>query len=203
MKAMSNSMPKARHGNTLIIVVIIILFAVGAVIFLNSTTKVPTGPVDECPWVESHRILEDYAGIHLPKPPQITISEEKSIKYPITSDEGQNRGRLEIVISPDGLVVAAWQARYKEDVYEKEFTATCQGNVDADRLYENEDGADPSRLFFITEGRFVMQAFKHGNASLGGGEAYVVGWVSPDGSANGTLVLTPDKKTTRIYRWGS
>jgi len=192
-----------HHGNTLIIVIIIALFAVVAIMFINKITQDPTGPVDECPWAETNRIVGLGASINLPQPPQISLDEEKTISHTILSEDGQNRGRLEILISPDGLVEAVWKANYKEDVYEKEFTAKCEGNVDANKTYEDENGTDPSRLFFITKGSFLLQAFKHGNARAGGGEAYVVGWISPDGSSNGTLVLAPDKKNTKIYKWGN
>ena len=47
-----------HNGNTMVLLVIIILFAVGAVIFLNSTRKDPQGPVEQCPWVETNRIVD-------------------------------------------------------------------------------------------------------------------------------------------------
>lgn len=196
-------LPSSKYkGNTIILLIIIVLFVVGAIFFLNAGTKTPEGPVEQYPWTETDCIVGGPTAVNLPQSPQISLDAEKIIKQRIVSDDGQNRGRLEIVIQPDGFVVAAWQANYKEDVYEKDFTATCKGNVDASQLYEDENGTDPSKLFFITEGCFIVQAFKHGNAAVNGGEAYVVGWISPDGSANGTLVLTADRKTTKIYTWG-
>jgi hypothetical protein len=194
----------SRHkGNTAVLFIIIILFAVGAVLFLKSANKAPTGPVEEYPWVETNRIVDDSSMIALSEPPQYVIEKEKILTYRITSDDGQNRGKLDILLSPDGTVTASWQASYKEDIYEKDFSAACEGNIDASKLYDGENGTDPEKLFFITEGSFLLQAFKHGNATASGGEAYVIGWINPDGTASGTLVLTPDKKTTRIYHWGT
>lgn len=191
-----------RRGNMLIVVVIIALFAVVAVMFINKITQDPTGPVEECPWVEIDRIVGFGSPVNMPQPSQINLEEERTIMHTILSEDGENRGRLEILISPDGLVEATWTAKYKEGVYEKEISGGFSGNVDSDKIYEDENGTDPSKLFFITKGMFILQAFKHGNARAGGGEAYVVGWISPDGSANGTLVLVPDKKNTKIYKWG-
>ena len=131
------------------------------------------------------------------------MDEVRKISPNITSEDGQNRGRLLIETYSDGLVEATWKATYKEGSYEKDFTATCVGNIDAEKIYENENGDDPSKLFFITKGKFLLKAFKQGNAIGGGGEAYVVGWISPDGTATGTLVLAPTKKKTKNYKWGN
>ncbi|MBC8377603.1 MAG: hypothetical protein H8E62_00355 [Planctomycetes bacterium] len=199
----SASICRCKHkGNTIVLLIIVALFAVVAVFFLNVATGDPVGPVEQCPWVESNRIVNSYSEINLPQSPQITFDKLKKMSFKITSEEGEGRGRLDIEITPEGMVTAVWKATYKEGIYEKEFSASCMGNVDATRIYEDEDGMDESKLFFITEGRFLLQAFKQGNARVGGGEAYIVGWVSPDGSAKGTLVLAPDKKNTKIYAWG-
>ena len=194
------SRPHTRHGNTLILIVVIALFAVAAVMYLNASSKEPQGPIEECPWVEIDRIADDVSMINLPGESQISLKEPISFTQSITSDEGQ-RGRLTIDIDPSGLVVASWKAKYKEDNLEKEFTATCRGNVDATKVFEDENSIDEDKLFFLTEGKFILQAFKQGNARAGGGKAYVVGWLSPDGSAQGSLVLAPDKNLTKIYRW--
>ncbi len=191
-----------HKGNTIVLLIIIALFAIVAVFFLNMATTDPVGPVEQCPWVESNRIVDNFAEINLPQSPQIIFDDITKISKRLTSEDGSNRGKLEIEIAPDGIVTAVWKAKYKEDIYEKEFSATCMGNVDADMIYVDENGTDKSKLFFITEGRFLVQVFKQGNAKLGGGEAYVVGWISPDRSAKGTLVLAPDKKRTKIYAWG-
>ncbi len=201
-KCTQHTIQASKHnGNTLITVISLVVLAVCAVWFINSITKDPTGPVEQCPWVEADRIVNDISEINLPQSPQISLDKVRRISHAITSDDGQDRGRLSIEIDPAGPVVATWKASYKEGVYEKDFTATCVGNIDAEIIYENENGADPSKLFFITEGTFLLKAFKQGNAIPGGGEAYVVGWISPDGTATGTLVLAPDKKHTRIYKW--
>ncbi len=203
-KCTQNTILASKHkGNTAIKVIILVLLVVCAVWVINSMTKDPSGPVEQCPWVEVDRIVNDISEINLPQSPQISLDKERRISYIITSEDGQDRGRLSIEIDPDGLVIATWKASYKEGSYEKDFTATCEGNIDAEKIYENENGADPSKLFFITKGKFLLKAFKQGNAIPGGGEAYVVGWISPDGTATGTLVLAPTKKKTKIYKWGN
>lgn len=190
-----------HRGNTLILIIVIALFAVGAVMFINAATQDPTGPVQQCPWVENDRIVDDVSVINLPSKPQIELTEEIGLNLSIKNDEGQSRGRLEILISPDGLVEAIWKAKYKEDDMEKDFSAGLTGNVDAQMLYEDGSSTDDSKLFFLAKGTFILQAFTRGNARAGGGEAYVVGWLEADRSAHGTLVLAPDKKNTKIYTW--
>ncbi len=202
-KCIPTTTRRCKHkGNAIVLLIVLALFAVIAVYFLNVATGDPVGPVDQCPWVEEARIVEDYSAINLPQAPQFVTEDIKLFIYEINSDEGQRRGRLNIELTPDGFIAAVWKAKYKEGEFEKEVSATCGGNVDATMLYEDENGADDSKLFFITKGKYIVQAFKHGNAKLGGGEAYVVGWILPDGSANGTLVLALDKKNPRIYKWG-
>ncbi len=203
-KCTQNTILASKHkGNTTIKVIILVLCVVCAVWVINSMTKDPSGPVEQCPWGEEDRIVNDISEINLPQSPQFSLDEEIGISHTITSEDGQDRGRLSIEIAPAGLVAATWKASYKEGVYEKDFTATCVGNIDAEKIYENENGDDPSKLFFITEGTFLLKAFKHGNAIAGGGDAYVVGWISPDATATGTLVLAPTKKKTKIYKWGN
>lgn len=203
MQCQCLSLPRTRkhRGNTLVLIIIIALFAVGAAMFLNAVTKDPTGPVDQCPWVESDRIADELSAINLPEAPQIKLEDELDFKISITSEEGENRGRLELIITPEGTVEALWNAKYKEGGLEKEFSSASVGNVDATMMYEGDDGVDESKLFFITKGTFLLQAFKQGNARAGGGEAYIVGWIGPDQSAHGTLVLAPDKKKTKVYEW--
>ena len=193
---------RGKHqGNALVLIVIIALFAVGAVMFLNATTRDPVGPVQECPWVECDRLTADPTAIHLPQSPQISLDKEIHFTVTLSSNDNQPRGRLEILITPDGQVETVWQAKYKDGELSKEFTATALGNVDAERIYSDDGTGDESELFFLTKGTFLLQAFKHGNARAGGGEAYVVGWLGADGSAHGTLVLASDKKNTTRYAW--
>lgn len=203
-KCTKNTILASKHkGNAAIKVIILVLLVVGTVWIINSLTKDPTGPVEQCPWGEEDRIVTDISEINLPQSPQISLDKIRTIYHEITSEDGQDRGRLSIEIDPDGLVVATWKASYKEGSYEKDFTATCEGNIDAEKIYENENDTDLSKLFFITKGKFLLQAFRQGTAVPGGGEAYVVGWISPDGTATGTLVLAPTKKNTKIYKWGN
>ena len=190
-----------RRGNTLVLIIIIAIIAVGALMFINAATSDPTGPVLQCPWVESSRIAESPAAINLPTDSQISLENEINLTVSILSEENENRGRLQLLIMPDGTVGATWNAKYKEGDLEKEFSANLGGNVDATLLYESDRGTDDSRLFFIAEGRFMLQAFTQGNARVGGGDAYVVGWIGKDLSAHGTLVLAPDKRNTKIYKW--
>lgn len=190
-----------HRGNTFILVIVIVLFAVGAAMFFKSSTQGPAGPVQECPWVEIDRLVDDISSVNLPESPQRNLGEEINFTVSIKNEEGEKRGRLEITIDPDGLAGAYWNAKYKEGKLEKEFTSSSAGNVDASMLYEDENGTDDSQLFFMTEGTFLLQAFTQGNARAGGGEAYVVGWLDDDGSAHGTLVLAPDRKSTTIYEW--
>lgn len=190
-----------HRGNTFVLFIVIALFVVGVAMFLNATTKDPTGPVEECPWVEIDRIADDLSMINLPQSPQISLETPIEFTLTITSEDGEKRGRLTFEIDTTGAVSAIWKANYTEGIYKKEFAATCLGNVDADRIFEDGNGIDESKLFFLTRGTFILQAFKQGNAAVGGGEAYVVGWLSPDGSGHGTLVLAPDKKNTKIYTW--
>jgi hypothetical protein len=203
-KCTRNPIPSSKHkGNGAIKFIIIVVLVVCVVWVVNSMEKDPSGPVEQCPWVEADRIVNDISAINLPQSPQISMDKVKGISQKITSEDGQDRGRLLVEIDPEGLVGATWKATYKEGSYEKQFTASCAGNIDAEKLYEDENDVDPSKLFFITKGNFQLRAFQQGNARAGGGDAYIVGWISPDGTATGTLVLAPDKKKTKIYKWGN
>ena len=199
-----NTVLASKHkGNTAITVIIIALCVVCVVLIVNKIKKGPTGPVEQCPWTEEDRIVNSISEIKLPQSPQISLDMERKITYKITSEDGEDRGKVLIIIDPEGPVFATWRAKYKEGSYDKEFDASCSGNVDAENIYIDEEGADPSKLFFITKGSCQLKAFRQGNAVLGGSDAYIVGWIAPDGTATGTIVLAPSKKDTRIYKWGN
>lgn len=189
-----------RKGGIIPILIIVVVIFV-AVFVINMIQKDPTGHVNEFPWTEEHRLVSDIEAIQLPAGDQFKLDADKTIDRSIQY-EGADRGRLNIEITTDGAVHANWKASYQEGNFEKDVDAGFEGNVDATMVYEDENSSDAAKLFFIAKGNFLLKAFKkNGGAQAGGGDAYVVGWIDPDGEATGTMVLAPDKKKTKIYTW--
>lgn len=189
-----------RFGS-IIPIIIIVIVVVAAVFIINTLRQDPTGHVNQYPWTEENRIVTDSAAVEMPAENQFQLKSPKTISRSL-SYQGEDRGNLKIEIDTSGLLEAQWKASYKEGEFEKDVSAAFEGNIDATMPYEDENGTDGDKLFFIAKGKFLLQAFKkNGNAQAGGGDAYIVGWLEPDGNASGTMVLAPDKKNTKIYTW--
>ena len=80
--------------------------------------------------------------------------------------------------------------------------ADVRGNIDPAKIYEDENGPDPSKLYFITKGDFlILEDRNDGRMRRVHGEIYVTGWFENDVSAHGELHITSDRKTQLVYTW--
>jgi cyclophilin family peptidyl-prolyl cis-trans isomerase len=111
-------------------------------------------------------------------------------------------------IDPDGDVLAKWSGKFKlrgveyEVVYEDigtESTSVFKGNIAPLKVYEDENGKDHRKLYFITMGS-AMAVDQNGGQfqSLG----YVTGWINKDHTCFGKLWLPQglDGSET-VYEW--
>lgn len=111
-----------------------------------------------------------------------------------------------MVINPDGTVEGMWSADYGIRSPRKDCTvmkANFTGNTDPSKIYTDENGEDPSKLFITTKGNFLILEtdFETGKARKLVGYIYVTGWLAPDYTTFGRLHLTTDKRTQTIFRW--
>jgi hypothetical protein len=83
--------------------------------------------------------------------------------------------------------------------------ANFKGNIDPSKIYSDEDGEDPSKLYFITRGKYLTLETNYETNKVRkiNGQIYVVGWLTSEFTAFGQIHMTPNKKTQRIYKWAA
>ena len=195
---------------------LLIVIALGMLIYYFAIWRIESAALkkqeqspDDYPWVEDWRI-RDSAG---PAPrgqvstsAQADIVETVQLTGAVTQD-GRQRGRLELLLYPDGIVEGSWTGEYNTET-----AANCQvmmgdvaGNTDPTKVYQDERGEDASQLFIITSGRFlILQDDKKTNRTQKLiGHIYITGWVARDFWAFGTLHLTSDKVNQQVLEWAA
>ncbi len=160
------------------------------------------GDPDECPWLETDRIVGFGGSVALPAAPKPDLKKWSSFRVSALC-EGQPQGHLQVEISEEGLVTGGWKAEYEENKRTYTFDAGFAGNVDVSKTYVDASGhEDPSQLYLIAQGRYTKQAYsKSAFSGVGGGEAYLTGWLGPDGKGHGKITLVFDKKVTKLLTW--
>jgi len=121
-------------------------------------------------------------------------------------EQGEERGQILMAIHPDGTVKGGWSADYdaiSPRIHYLVMKGDFKGNTDPSKMYGDKEGEDPSKLYFITKGKFLILEtnFETNKVRKIVGNIYVVGWLSPDLSAFGRVHVTPDQKTQKIYEW--
>jgi hypothetical protein len=196
------------------LLMLLIVIALGMLIYYfalyPSIDRKPTAEQmkspDEYPWVEEFRLRKrGQKAQHSPSPEQPNITEAIRLAGRVRHEE-KERGTIEMVIKPDGTVEGTWMADYGVKSPRRDYTvmkADFKGNTDPSKIYAGEESEDPSKLFMITRGNFLILEtdYETGEARKVAGYIYVVGWLAPDHAAFGRLHLTTDKRTQTIFEW--
>ncbi len=204
-----------RPGLAIVLIIVIIVVVVAAVHFLNKAkdplsslpkTKNPTCSEDIHPWEEESRLLQpsqELADSLSPDQPLI----DEVIFLKATIREAADASGLRITISPDGAVDGGYYADYNKskDKVEMNYvmTAGFKGNFDPSNIYFDEDGEDTSKLFFLAKGQMTILAHNFTADTVGHSaqNIYVTGWINPDYTATGRLVLMTGRKTFQTFHW--
>ena len=157
------------------------------------------------PWNEQTSIL--LSG----KTPQFKLSEDQPqlthvLRYKARVElDDQPRGEINVLIYPDGIVKGVWNGEYDrpEDIHCVVMAASFAGNIDPDRQYIEDGERDASKLYFLTAGAYnlferVISTKQPRNVS---GFLYVRGWLDPNYTVVGELIITEDKKTLETFSW--
>lgn len=164
--------------------------------YLKNTAKDPDTCVGLKPW-EEWRLRETSE-----KPAETPFEEQPDISKRLEYNvrvllQDESRGKLLLVIQPDGSVKGGWSGRYREtDKTDHDIQGSgFNGFVCPLKTYQDENGEDPSKLYFIAKGTFMI----HENDSkskmrISAGDLYLVGWLESDHSINGELTITTNEK---------
>ena len=201
-------MLKKQNGFAILIVlvavaIVMILYMVDmkAIFGLESGTQPSEKPL----WQEEDRIVGPDIFIKLPKAPMPSLDKPVSIKGQVTRGDS-SRGNINVEFNTIGEVAGKWNASYQHDNKEYTFDAKFTGNIDVSKTYSVKEKTDKSRLYFITKGDYTQRVFNKENKDLSATEGiiYVAGWLNPDYSADGKLVITTEDKDSSVeFLWQS
>lgn len=164
---------------------------------------------DTYPWVEEWRlrdsVMEKPKNVILHKPSdQLPVLTETIAINAFVQQDGNKRGNLSLLISPDGNVSGSWNGEYLLDSGTRfeVMVGSFEGNTDPTRLLEDSNGPDPARLYFIAKGDLLMiETLSDNRVRKFIGWIYLVGYINPDLSVSGKLHITSDKETQHIFQW--
>ena len=159
------------------------------------------------PWQEQQRLLgkEEVVDTNvLQDQPAI----DEGILIIANVEETNNRGGISIRITPDGKVKGVWKSDYNKGrnprmnyVMDAMFT----GNIDPTNVFFDENGEDMTKLFVIAKGEVMIVAmgYKDGSIRKNFQEIWITGWVNPDQTAKGEVVMLTGGDTFQTFHWES
>jgi hypothetical protein len=197
----------AKHKGYAILIVLIavaIMLMLAGVqmrtLFVGKGPKPSTG-IEQRPWLLEELLAGPQETIKLPRPPKPQFAESLDVSGPVSRDAAE-RGTVSIHFDTDGRVRAAWQTAYRHDQQTITLSAEMNGNIDVAQAYEDADGKDKSRLFFIAQGPYLKQTADPAvPVPDEQGTVWLTGWLTTDHRAAGHLTLTTDRKWSAVFDW--
>ena len=197
----------SRQGNAvagLIIILLLVAIVFGVQRYMKSHTPDPDTAQDLTPWKE-WRLREKS---EKPVPP---ISEKQakipgSIKFDMTArlpGTENSRGELALSIGSEGQMYGNWSGTYsndKKDIFDVQ-GGRFDGKVFPGKIYQVDNNNDPSKLYFLGKGTFMAHKTSADakQYNIIGGDIYVRGWLNPDLSVAGEIIITSDEKYSQTF----
>ena len=214
---------KRRGSAEMLLVIIVVL--VGIIFFtrmyLNKKADIDPDTVKDLPvWKEwDLRTKSDEGPLEVPVPSapsseQAQLKEGANYNLNVTlKDANDPRAKITIAINSSGGVWGRWHGQYyKKDKNGAKINLDIMtpgtgfvGSICPGKIYEDENGEDASKLYFMAKGDFLIQRtnFDVGTVKNMAGEVYVTGWLDTDYNAAGLITITTDKSWSVSYRWQS
>ena len=160
----------------------------------------PAG-VEQHPWALEELLVPEGEPIRLPKRPKPTLGQAMMLSGQAVRDD-LPRGNVTIMVAADGRVQAQWTADYTHQQKQYHVEATAAGNIDINQTYADANGKDKSRLFFIAKGPYnLITHDPQTGPSEENGTVWLLGYLRPNGQAQGTLTLTTDQQWSAVYHY--
>jgi len=204
---LSLSKKPVRLGSALawfIVFVVVVIAVVVTQRVMKATAKDPDTCLDLEPWKE-WKLRESSTD---PKPLQGTSEEQpditKGLQYDVNVTwQNESRGELFLIVQSDGMVYGGWSGHYHKeqakltiDVQDGAFT----GYVCPLKIYQDENGRDPSKLYFIANGSFLIHEYDmKSKYRIVTGDLYVTGWIEADYTVSGNVIITSDGMHFETY----
>lgn len=110
-----------------------------------------------------------------------------------------------IMIAPDGSIEGGWSGQYykKPKINFDIMSGGFEGKICPGMVYRDEKGDDPTKLYFIAKGKFLIAETDFDKNTLfhRSGDVYVRGCLNRDHSATGTVTITSDEKISEEFEW--
>ena len=199
-------------GYALLLSLLIAIF-IGSIIFwyypLASSEK---NDHPDMPWYEQSLLVK--SGKSPKNPPSDEQAQlTKDLYYTSEAEkDGDGRGKIMMKISADGMIKGGWSADYdmgpkiqtKRQDYRVNFLVTdagFQGNIAPKKIYTDEQGKDPSKLYFITKGSLTLIETSNntGRVNKVSGDIYVTGWIDPDYSVTGNIIIISERNSSQSW----
>jgi hypothetical protein len=159
------------------------------------------------PWNEQERVMSRgrMPQFH-PSEDQPQLTNVLRYKTQVEQDD-RPRGEINVLIYPDGTVKGVWNGEYdrSDDFHCLVMASSFAGNIDPTRKFTENGVQDPSKLYFFTVGAYnvfetELSTKQQRNIS---GFAYVRGWLDPNYTVEGEMIITEDKKTFETFSWAA
>jgi hypothetical protein len=129
-----------------------------------------------------------------------TIKFDMNAHMPGTDDP---RGELILFIGSEGKMGGSWSGTYsndKKDNFDVQ-GSHFEGKCFPGKIYSDEKGQDPSKLYFLGKGKFVTHKVVADTKEykIIGGDLYVRGWLSPDLSVAGEIIITSNETYSETF----
>ena len=204
----------SRPGSAIVWVIVLIVAIVIVVNFVNKAAdplsslpknENPASSEDIHPWQEESRLLmpgQKLAKSLSPEQPAV----DEPILLTASVEEAARASGLSIAINPDGTVTGGYNADYNKGTTERmnyNMNGQFEGNFDPSNIYFDENGEDKSKLFFLAKGKMLIVAmnFTKETTAYNTQPIYVTGWINPDFTGEGRMVLMTGKKTFQTFHW--
>jgi len=193
-------------------VILIVLIAV-AILMLLYFVQIDTlfGPglpsrpagVEQHPWVLEALLVPEGEGVKVPRRPKLQLNEPFTLTLPVTRNDA-DRGEISIAFDMYGRIAGNWQCSYEQDGITYQVVAETSGNINAKQTYQDENGKDKSRLFFIAKGHYTKTPLAQAPDALGEkGQCWLTGWIRPDRTIEGHITLTTNQQWAAAYAFRS
>lgn len=183
------------------VAILMVLYMVNLQGLFGPALHHPPVGIEERPWLLEELLVAEGQSIRLPKSPKPMLESDIAL-WGSVHRNNEPRGDVKITIKTDGRVEAEWKTTYAHQEKQYALEGSAAGNIDIKQAYEDADGVDKSRLFFIGKGpyRLVTDNPETGRSEENG-TVWLLGYLRPNGQAEGTLTLTTDQQWAGVYEY--
>ena len=215
------ALKKNRPG--FLLLMLLICIAIGAFIyyiqlsaFLNPKPPPKHSDSNALPWEEDFLITNDtlqaygFQAETMPSPeqPSLTTGKKGIIFRAKVHRDRYLRGEMEFRIRFNGRIKGSWTADFTTTSPPIHYTPlggtpiNFTGNVAPSKIYKDEYGKDPSKLYMIAKGICVLEQHNLENDRVRTftGYIYVTGWLDTDYNAFGKLTITPPESSPKSFQ---